>query len=83
MALVLDASLPPLDKVKLAPALLKGVQSDQPRIGLRRAIAAQRGRFQGSDLVISKVQYMTDTKVRASAAKILKNRHSMMKRLAG
>jgi hypothetical protein len=51
VALVLDASLPPLDKVKLAPALLKGVQSDQPRIGLRRAIAAQRGRFQGSDLV--------------------------------
>ena len=51
VALVLDASLPPLDKIKLAPALLKGVQSDQPRNGLRHAVAAERGRFQGEDLV--------------------------------
>jgi hypothetical protein len=50
VALVLDASLPPLDKIKLAPALLDGVQSDQPRNGLRRAVAAERGRFHGSDL---------------------------------
>ena len=50
VALVLDASLPPLDKIKLAPALLKGVQSDQPRSGLKKAVAAERGRFQGSEL---------------------------------
>ncbi|HEY2604214.1 MAG TPA: MFS transporter [Thermoleophilaceae bacterium] len=50
VALVLDASLPPLEKIKLAPALLTGVQSDQPRSGLRRAVAAERGRFQGAEL---------------------------------
>jgi predicted MFS family arabinose efflux permease len=50
VALVLDASLPPLDKIKLAPALLDGVQSDQPRNGLRHAVASERGRFHGSDL---------------------------------
>jgi hypothetical protein len=50
VALVLDASLPPLDKVKLAPALLSGVQSDQPRTGLHDAVAKERGRFQGADL---------------------------------
>jgi hypothetical protein len=50
VALVLDAPLPPLDKIKLAPALLKGVESDQPRSGLRHAVAEQRGRFRGSDL---------------------------------
>jgi predicted MFS family arabinose efflux permease len=50
VALVLDASLPPLDKIRLAPALLDGVQSDQPRNGLRHAVAAERGRFHGSDL---------------------------------
>jgi MFS family permease len=51
VALVLDASLPPLEKIKLAPALLKGVESDQPRTGLRRAVAAQRHRFSGADRV--------------------------------
>jgi predicted MFS family arabinose efflux permease len=51
VALVLDASLPPLDKIKLAPALLKGVESNQPRIGLRRAVAEQRRRFTGADRV--------------------------------
>jgi hypothetical protein len=50
VALVLDASLPPLDKIRLAPALLNGVQSDQPRSGLHRAVAAERGRFSGDDL---------------------------------
>jgi MFS family permease len=51
VALVLDASLPPLDKIKLAPALLKGVESNQPRIGLRRALAEQRRRFTGAERV--------------------------------
>lgn len=51
VALVLDSSLPPLDKIKLAPALLSGVQSDQPRSGLRKAVAAERHRFSGENLV--------------------------------
>jgi hypothetical protein len=50
VALVLDASLPPLDKIKLAPALLSGVESDQPRTGLRHAVAKERSRFSGADL---------------------------------
>jgi MFS transporter len=50
VALVLDAPLPPLDKIKLAPALLSGVESDQPRNGLRHAVARERGQFNGADL---------------------------------
>ena len=50
VALVLDAPLPPLDKIKLAPALLKGVQSSEPRNGLRRAVAAERHRYSGANL---------------------------------
>jgi predicted MFS family arabinose efflux permease len=50
VALVLDAPLAPLDKLQLAPALLKAVESDQPRRGLQRAVAGQRGRFTGSEL---------------------------------
>jgi hypothetical protein len=49
VALVLDAPLPPQDKIKLAPALLDGVDSDQPRAGLRRAVAAERSAFTGRD----------------------------------
>jgi MFS family permease len=50
VALVLDAPLPPQEKLKLAPALLKGVESDEPRAGLKRAVAAERGTFSGRDL---------------------------------
>jgi MFS family permease len=49
VALVLDAPLPPQDKIKLAPALLNGVDSDQPRAGLRRAVAAERHAFTGAE----------------------------------
>jgi Major Facilitator Superfamily len=49
VALVLDAPLPPQDKIKLAPALLKGVDTDEPRAGLKRAVAAERHRFTGRD----------------------------------
>jgi hypothetical protein len=49
VALVLDAPLPPQDKIRLAPALLNGVDSDEPRAGLRRAVAAERHRFTGRD----------------------------------
>jgi predicted MFS family arabinose efflux permease len=51
VALVLDASLPPLEKIKLAPTLLKGVESNQPRTGLKRAVAAERHRFSGAERV--------------------------------
>jgi hypothetical protein len=44
-ALVLDANLPPLDKLDLAPKLLDGVQTERPRAGLREALAAERGGF--------------------------------------
>jgi predicted MFS family arabinose efflux permease len=50
VSLVLDASLPPQDKLKLAPALLAGVQSDQPRKGLKDAVAEERTQFQGEEL---------------------------------
>ncbi|HEX6618472.1 MAG TPA: hypothetical protein VF024_02370, partial [Solirubrobacteraceae bacterium] len=49
VALVLDAPLPPQDKIKLAPALLTGVDSDEPRAGLQRAVAAERHDFSGRD----------------------------------
>jgi MFS family permease len=49
VALVLDAPLQPQDKIKLAPALLNGVDSDEPRAGLRRAVTAERHRFSGRD----------------------------------
>jgi hypothetical protein len=49
VALVLDAPLPPQDKIKLAPALLAGVDTDEPRAGLKRAVAAQRHQFSGRD----------------------------------
>jgi MFS family permease len=51
VALVLDAALAPQTKLELAPSLLRGVESDQPRAGLRRAVAHERGRFQGAALV--------------------------------
>jgi Major Facilitator Superfamily len=42
VALILDAPLDPLEKIKLAPALLKGVDTQDPRAGLRNAVAAHR-----------------------------------------
>jgi MFS family permease len=49
VALVLDAKLPPQDKLALAPALLSGVDAEQPRGGLQQALAAHRGDFSGAD----------------------------------
>lgn len=49
VALILDARLQPQDKIALAPALLKGVDADEPRAGLRRAIKVERKRLQGRD----------------------------------
>jgi len=42
VALVLDAPLNPLRKLDLAPALLAGVESRDPRAGLRDAVAKHR-----------------------------------------
>ena len=43
-ALVLDAQIDPLQKLKLAPALLDQVDVDGPRAGLTRNVEAKRGR---------------------------------------
>jgi hypothetical protein len=51
VAIVLDSPLPPDAKVALAPDLLAGVDSQQPRKGLERAIAQHRSRFSGDDRI--------------------------------
>ena len=43
IALVLDAKLPPQDKLGLAPELLAGIEAERPRAGLRQALAKRRG----------------------------------------
>jgi hypothetical protein len=48
-ALVLDAKLQPLDKLRLAPSLLSAVQARSPRAGLRAAIEANRPSFTGTE----------------------------------
>jgi len=50
VALVLDASIAPTQKLDLAPSLLAGVDAQDPRDGLRRAIAGERHRFKGAEL---------------------------------
>ena len=52
VALVLDAQLPPQDKIRLAPVLLTGVQSENPRHDLNQAIDDQRSSFSGADRVV-------------------------------
>lgn len=47
VALVLDADLPARRKLDLAPELLAGVEAQDPRAGLERALAEQRPRFTG------------------------------------
>jgi Major Facilitator Superfamily len=49
IALVLDARLPPQDKLSLAPQLLAGVEAQRPREGLRQALASHRGDYSGAD----------------------------------
>jgi MFS family permease len=49
VALVLDSSLPPQDKIRLAPELLAGVEDDEPRSGLAAAVDKNRSRFTGED----------------------------------
>ncbi len=45
VALVLDARLPPTDKIALAPGLLAGVDAAEPRAGLREALAGEQERY--------------------------------------
>jgi Major Facilitator Superfamily len=49
IAIVLDADLPPQPKLELAPKLISGVETDDPRDGLQRAIDKERPRFTGDD----------------------------------
>lgn len=51
VALVLDAKLPPQDKLRLAPTLLSSVESQQPRNSLRAGLKKERGSFEGEQLV--------------------------------
>lgn len=51
VALVLDAKLQPLDKLRLAPALLTAVEARRPRAALNDAIASNRATFTGTELV--------------------------------
>ncbi len=51
VALILDARLPPQDKLKLAPKLLDAVDEQQPRSSLKQAVAKERASFSGGDLV--------------------------------
>jgi hypothetical protein len=52
VALVLDARLPPQDKLSLAPALLSGVDAERPRAGLEQALDEHRSDFEGEELEV-------------------------------
>jgi MFS family permease len=49
VALVLDAQLPPQDKLTLAPDLLGGVEAERPRAGLRKALADHGSGYTGQE----------------------------------
>jgi hypothetical protein len=69
VALVLDARLDPRAKIALAPALLRGVDEQDPRDGLRRAVRAERGRFEGRDLAeYDRLGHRADETVTAAVA---------------
>jgi hypothetical protein len=51
VALVLDARLPPQDKLTLAPALLGGVEAERPRAGLQHALDANGRDYAGEERV--------------------------------
>jgi hypothetical protein len=48
-ALVLDAALPPADKIELAPRLFTDIESEDPRDALARAVARERRRVGRED----------------------------------
>jgi MFS family permease len=67
VALVLDSPLPPEDKLVLAPQLLGGVGTDEPRQTLEEAVASSRDSFSGPELAEydSLAQRADDTLVQA------------------
>jgi Major Facilitator Superfamily len=48
-AVVLDASLPPTDKIELAPRLFADIETDDPRDALQRAVKRERRRIATGD----------------------------------
>lgn len=50
VAVVLDARLPPAEKIRLAPDLFESVSSQEPRSALKAAVADNRARFSGDEL---------------------------------
>jgi MFS family permease len=60
-ALVLDAALPPSDKIELAPRLFADIESDDPRDALARAVARERRRVLRQDRdLLSRLQRLED-----------------------
>jgi hypothetical protein len=49
VAVILDAKLPPTDKLRLAPALLDSVESERPRAGLHGALEENRASIKAGD----------------------------------
>jgi hypothetical protein len=73
VAVVLDAKLDPRDKIALAPDLLGGVDSDDPRGGLETAVDAKRAQFVGEDeLVFDAMANRLDDVIVAAVAKAFK-----------
>jgi MFS family permease len=54
-SLVLDAQIDPLQKLRLAPALLDDVDVDSPRAGLRRAVERRRAEFADDAVVYDRL----------------------------
>ena len=54
-ALVLDAQIEPLQKLRLAPELLGDVDVEQPRAGLRDAVERRRAEFAGDAAVYDRL----------------------------
>jgi MFS family permease len=60
-ALVLDSALPPTDKIAMAPRLLAGLETEDPRDGLARAIARERQRIGTEDRdLLSRLERLED-----------------------
>ncbi len=73
VAVVLDAKLDPRDKIALAPSLLGGVDSEDPRGGLQDAIDKNRAQFVGDDeLVYDEMTNRLDDVIVAAVAKAFK-----------
>jgi MFS family permease len=73
VAVVLDAKMDPRDKIALAPALLGGVDSQDPRGGLQDAVDANRAQFVGDqEPVYDELAGRLDDVIVAAVAKAFK-----------